>query len=1500
MFLCHVVFQLTLVFIVIRADQSSNSSGENSGDGGGGANNVGDFGEVTYLPAKNLQDQLLNTTDIAPDTLVAVASSYKALNDDSIGIGGTTAPNTTAFASILIVPSFANDTVSTAGNQSQPTPSDKRLGRTQLLYNCTSATNLWNLLGDSNVLKLEDFQQFPSSDSSTVESSSGSSANTSTSRDIVAVAVNSSPSYLYITNTVVLGTSSVSASLSSGECRLRLEMAQATLPEVYPQCKIRFQSTDLDTILLESSTTNDDNTNQQQSSRRLEDASSFDFIRDPSCLTECGADDLDHNTCYAPSLEGQQTVVQCKMQFYAKNSACNFECGDETGSPYNHSALDVSQCYSCYSESKYGCPSGYLSNSAGCCRVLTCPAISDSAMSSPRTFTLNLQPNRSTITNPSMLLYTSGDCSDPTNPSNDCCRITCENCFINMSIASLYAAVDVYSSSLDYYTATEMKLVGNSAINVKVVSPNGCKLESTTLKSFRISPLSIPLGLTSLEVDFTVDFIGELAIKPHGTSAEIGVTVQIQSMTVGSVNSSGLVDKQIVFQRGGDISKIGVDTVVELSATPTSTVKYPELFAALPTSYLDDSSKYRGGDCTKPHFMEYRGIYGYKPVQMASFATIEIPWDSDLAYDKPPVQFGSEYSSSLFSGCISSEYDAIMHLTTAANAVTSATVTKISTALQKILMWALKFPDIDPNFLKISIHSSGQISVTIAVPPSVADQFPTQSELETQFYQVARTTSFSDTVSSFVGLSIVSQCESGFWGATCLSACTSPNCATVTCNSATGVVTLCTSCKQGYWGSPSCSSTCNLPQNCKPGTVSCDSKGKAISCTACNEGWWGPTCTKKCTYPRCGAGTISCELDGTITLCSSCIPGYWGSTCSNACTFTQCPANSASCDDQGNVTSCSSCETGWWGQTCSNECTSPNCKTGSVSCDSEGMAISCSSCDDGWWGESCSDQCTSPNCKTGNVTCDSEGDTISCSECEEGWWGSTCNNTCDSSQCAADTIVCELDGTITSCSSYSASCDDQGNVTSCSSCETGWWGQTCSNECTSPNCKTGSVSCDSEGMAISCSSCDDGWWGESCSDQCTSPNCKTGNVTCDPDGDTISCSECEEGWWGSTCNNTCDSSRCTSENITCDLADGSVTWCSACNTGYWGLPTCNNTCEASHCPAGSASCDFQGDLLSCDSCETGWWGQNCSSQCVALNCTEGNISCDSNDGTVSTCSSCKDGYYGSTCENKCELPELCASSSCEQQNGREVECVSCEDGYYGPACEEKCNIPHNCQSSRCEKDSGEDVECLVCNDGYFGSTCESGCSVPDHCDSTRCDTSGEVTQCLTCTTGWWHAMCREQCVSSHCIAGSATCNVDDGAVTSCDSCEDGWWGSTCANQCFSLNCVADFVSCNGTDGTVTSCSVCEDGYWGQSCENTCELQGHCKSTRCAQSTGTEIECTGCNDGWEGDLCDSTSTTATSSSADTDAGANAASHQQLASFMALWLSNLVAFVLFWMM
>ncbi|ETP16694.1 hypothetical protein F441_08745 [Phytophthora nicotianae CJ01A1] len=799
----HVVIQLTLIFVVIRADQGNSSSGDDSGASGGRSYNVRDFAQVTYIPAEDLQDQLLNTADIAPDMLIAVASSYSALDDDSIGVGGTTSPNTTVLASILIVPSFANDSTSvfeSTGNQSEPTPRGELSGRTQLMYNCTSATDLWNLLEDPNVVKLEDFQQFQSNTSNTVGSSSGSNANASAPREIIAVAVvqiencseierssrgrpvvlnsffgttfqNSTPTYLYTNSSVVLGNASGSAFLQLGECRLRLEMTRATLPEVYPQCKIRFQSTDLETMLSEHPTAVDANnasTKEQPPSRHLNDANSFGFVKDPSCTTQCGAGDLDIAHCYAPTLDGQLTSVPCIMQFYTKNIYCNNDCGDQTGYPYYLPALDVSQCYSCYSAST--CPADYLANSVGCCRILACPAITDPTLSSPKRFTLNLQPDGITITRPSMPVYSSGDCSDPTNPSSDCCRITCENCFVNMSITSFYADVDVYVS--EYFTASEMKLAGNSAIKFKVVSPQGCKVTSKTFVSWGFSPVVVPLGATGFffKVSFSVDLTGEIYVKPHGTSVEFGATIQVIRLTAGSVNFDDFVDKQIVFQGGEDIRKNGVDIIAELSLGPTlevgitflqlatigvktgiikfvrleSAVKYPEQFAALTTSYLDASSKYRGGDCTKPHFMEYRGQYGYKPLEIKFFAAITIPWVPDWIDERPLIQLDPGFSKTMYSGCISSKYDAIMQLTTAANAVTSATVAQVSSALQKVLMWALKIPDIDPNYLKVTIYTSGQISIAIAVPPSVADKYLTQSDLETQFYLVARTASFAD------------------------------------------------------------------------------------------------------------------------------------------------------------------------------------------------------------------------------------------------------------------------------------------------------------------------------------------------------------------------------------------------------------------------------------------------------------------------------------------------------------------------------------------------------------------------------------------------------------------------------------------------------------------------------------------------------------------------------------------------------------------------------------
>ncbi|ETI29696.1 hypothetical protein F443_23186, partial [Phytophthora nicotianae P1569] len=409
----HVVIQLTLIFVVIRADQGNSSSGDDSGASGGRSYNVGDFAQVTYIPAEDLQDQLLNTADIAPDMLIAVASSYSALDDDSIGVGGTTSPNTTVLASILIVPSFANDSTSvfeSTGNQSEPTPRGELSGRTQLMYNCTSATDLWNLLEDPNVVKLEDFQQFQSNTSNTVGSSSGSSANASAPREIIAVAV-----------------------------------------------------------------------------VQIENCSEIER-----------------------SSRGRPVVLNSFFGTTFQNSTPTYL--------YTNSSV-------------------VLGNASGSAFL--------------------------------QLVYSSGDCSDPTNPSSDCCRITCENCFVNMSITSFYADVDVYVS--EYFTASEMKLAGNSAIKFKVVSPQGCKVTSKTFVSWGFSPVVVPLGATGFffKVSFSVDLTGEIYVKPHGTSVEFGATIQVIRLTAGSVNFDDFVDKQIVFQGGEDIRKNGVDIIAELSLGPT-------------------------------------------------------------------------------------------------------------------------------------------------------------------------------------------------------------------------------------------------------------------------------------------------------------------------------------------------------------------------------------------------------------------------------------------------------------------------------------------------------------------------------------------------------------------------------------------------------------------------------------------------------------------------------------------------------------------------------------------------------------------------------------------------------------------------------------------------------------------------------------------------------------------------------------------------------------------
>lgn len=57
-------------------------------------------------------------------------------------------------------------------------------------------------------------------------------------------------------------------------------------------------------------------------------------------------------------------------------------------------------------------------------------------MTRPADLTWNLENDKTTISDPSLFFFEDGDCSDRSDPSSDCCRITCEECYVLISVAS--------------------------------------------------------------------------------------------------------------------------------------------------------------------------------------------------------------------------------------------------------------------------------------------------------------------------------------------------------------------------------------------------------------------------------------------------------------------------------------------------------------------------------------------------------------------------------------------------------------------------------------------------------------------------------------------------------------------------------------------------------------------------------------------------------------------------------------------------------------------------------------------------------------------------------------------------------------------------------------------------------------------------------------------------------------------------------------------------------
>ncbi|KAE9328017.1 hypothetical protein PF008_g16269 [Phytophthora fragariae] len=878
----HYVATLPVLFCVAATADSGSHSGS-----GPDSNNAGYDAKVEYLPVDSLQHELLNTTGLVPDSLVAVTASYGILKDESPGLAGVTAPNTNVYASVLIVPGNGSaTTTTTASNAHEAASADELSGRTQLMYNCTPAPNLWNLQEDPNVLKLETFQQV-SSNASSFNSASG---NDTGLREIVAFAsvevsncatvqktavgrpvlgnaffsaeFSSSPVFFYTTNST-----SLSSDSASGSCLIRLEMAQANFTEVYPNCKIALRSTDFDNIIQSDAVPAEAN-----KTRRL-DLGSYDFVKDPTCSYECGAYYAAPDECLVDLGNGQYATTKCQLQFYEQNPNCDNECGDAVG---DLAALPANQCYQCESDLYIfddSCDYGYARASlVSCCTTLPCAPSADTTVGAPTGLTWNLQSDGESIADPSYLIYEDGDCSDPHDLSSTCCRITCEECFVSLSIASFYVDLDANDVD-DYSTTAEMKLTGKSYLRVKVFAPNGCTIEATKNIINLTARQPLYLGL-SVEVNVQLDIMRKLNLKPHGTSAQFGASTEIQGITVGYIDSEQFADVRMITTPSNSLGQNGIDIEVEVAAIPSVTaslsmlagiakigvkttyslfaklqagVEFPEPYPGLSSQYLVPDSEEHYGDCSQPHFMQYAGYAGYKDFSVSMPMKFGVNGLWTTTYE-PKLDLGLSYSKSLFSGCVASAYDAEMLLSTAITTVSSLSDEK-QEKLKKIVMWVLGIAEIDPDFLSINHVSAdtGEISITIAVPPSVAENYPKASDLQQVIYQRARTADFSNAVTAYVGLGVNAKCDSGSWGQDCESKCVLGNCGKATCNPVDGATISCAYCASGYWG-PTCEESCDVPSNCVSAWCQQGSE-TAFGCWTCQDGWEGDLCETSTSTP---------------------------------------------------------------------------------------------------------------------------------------------------------------------------------------------------------------------------------------------------------------------------------------------------------------------------------------------------------------------------------------------------------------------------------------------------------------------------------------------------------------------------------------------------------------------------------------------------------------------------------------------------------------------------
>ncbi|KAG3004344.1 hypothetical protein PC121_g18643 [Phytophthora cactorum] len=800
--------------------------------------------------SKSLLHRRVLYDEPGPET--KIFTSYDALREVPARLHHADSAQTSLFASVLVAPDASS--LAQSEHQKSAPPS------THVAYNCTSTSSIWNLQQDPNVLKLENFETLSGEITAVatiwvVDCDEILRSSVVVGNSFFGAAFASPTTYFYVVNSVVLGTSESRDTSRKSTCRVRLEMTQATFAQVYPDCRIKFHSTDIANLIQTESV----EAAALMENRRKLTASSFEFVKDSTCNSDCGEEgetgEIDVDKCWAKG-NGKWTDVQCKLQFYAQNRLCTTECGyqgdDET--------LPPNQCYEC-SSSDGSCDSGYNSTDDGCCRVLECEVLDDTTITSPGVLSWNLENDGLTVSNSSYSIFETGNCSNISDPSANCCRITCENCFLNVSIASMVADVEIVDASLD--EAIEMGLSGNANLEVALYAPNGCVLDETT--QLKKDSFTIPLGETgiSIEIAMGLDLRRKLSLQPHGSIATIGATADLQSLTVGSLRSESFYDVQITNNISSKLAQSSIDLEMELELVPSfqaslsllkglarvsvkaeflvflelnSTFKFPDPFPGLTSEFLDDSSLWHGGNCQLPHYMEYNCNAGYGEVNISIPLSAKIPAIGNKTTELDIVSSSSRSSFSLFSGCVATAYDAEILLSTAIDTVSSLS-DEHKQALKTILVWTLGMTDIDQDFVNITSVSTttGEIYITLSVPPSLGDIYPNAADFASEVYQRARNETFTTLVSNYVGVNIGAQCGGNWWGVQCDQACSTQNCTSenVTCNAVDGTILSCGSCKAGYWGA-ACENACQVPDECT--NARCNQvTGAEEECVACDD-----------------------------------------------------------------------------------------------------------------------------------------------------------------------------------------------------------------------------------------------------------------------------------------------------------------------------------------------------------------------------------------------------------------------------------------------------------------------------------------------------------------------------------------------------------------------------------------------------------------------------------------------------------------------------------------